>query len=1070
MADTGMSGQQQKRRGVGMTQGASPLRVQAVRLAHLAAEARRAAGLGFTHVLAPPPFRAGRDGPFLVRDFGALCPAIGGDLAKLAREVAAAGVGLLIDVVVDRVDSGFVSAGADPFVAPDPGLALDPRHPVLPGAALARLEGPDDVADLAAWWAAKLVVWHAAGVAGFRLLGLRAVPEGQLASFFAALREAVPEAVLLPWTPGLSRGAVRSLRGQGTDGVFASLPWWDGRADWLWTEVDDLLSVAPVLGMDAVPPGPDHGARGGRLPAGLAAAMGQGWLHVPGAGDDDAELRRLNGALAAEPAFAAGFAPVLPAGEGGRVVCLLRTDEAAARSARRAALAVVNLDPNLHLQLTGETVLTSLGGGFAPFQEVGGQEAGGATLCPDTRIGLAPGQTRLFTAGARAVAAASASRAAPDAAREAAGTSRLAIERPSPCVDAGRFPVKAVAGEVVAVEADVVFDGHEKIAVALRWRGPGGRGPEGHGATAVAWQEVPMRPLGNDRWTAELPLNELGRHEYVVTAWRDRWETFRDELAKKAAAGLKLTLELAEGEALVRAAVARAGAPASLRRALSGGGDDAARVRALLEPALAADMAAADDRPFAVETAPIPVDAERALVRFASWYEVFPRSLSDDPDRHGTFADVERHLPRIRDMGFDVLYFPPISPIGRVNRKGRNNTLTPTATDPGSPYAVGSEEGGHDALHPELGTLEDFQHLQQAAAAHGLEIAIDFAIQCSPDHPWLKQHKGWFDWRPDGSIKYAENPPKKYEDIVNVDFYAKDAIPGLWVALCDVVLFWAEQGIRIFRVDNPHTKPFPFWEWMIREVRTRYPDAMFLAEAFTRPKVMYRLAKIGFSQSYTYFTWRNEKAELEDYLTELNTDPVRHFFRPHFFVNTPDINPLFLQRSGRPGFLIRAALAATLSGLFGVYNGFELCEAAAVPGKEEYLDSEKYQLRAWDWDRPGNITAEITALNRIRRRNPALQTHLGVRFLTVYNDQVLYFEKSTPDRSNVVLVAVSLDPHAVQEADIELPLWLWRLTDEAALDMQDLIGGGHGLWHGKYHRIRLTPEQPYAIWRASVPL
>jgi starch synthase (maltosyl-transferring) len=355
--------------------------------------------------------------------------------------------------------------------------------------------------------------------------------------------------------------------------------------------------------------------------------------------------------------------------------------------------------------------------------------------------------------------------------------------------------------------------------------------------------------------------------------------------------------------------------------------------------------------------------------------------------------------------------------------------------------------------------------LRAAASAHGLELAIDFAIQCSPDHPWLKQHPGWFDWRPDGSIRYAENPPKKYEDIVNVDFYAADAVPDLWVALCDVVLFWAEQGIRLFRVDNPHTKPLPFWEWMIGEVRGRYPDAIFLAEAFTRPKVMYRLAKIGFSQSYTYFTWRNAKRELQDYLTELGTEGPRDFFRPHFFVNTPDINPVFLQTSGRPGFLIRSALAATLSGLWGVYNGFELCEAAAVSGREEYLDSEKYQLRAWDWDRPGNIVAEIAVLNRIRRENPALQTHLGVTFLGAFNDTILYYEKATADRSNVVLVAVSLDPLQAQEADFEIPLWSWSLPDSASLEVDDLLTGEAFTWHGKIQHMRLTQERPYAIWR-----
>jgi starch synthase (maltosyl-transferring) len=461
------------------------------------------------------------------------------------------------------------------------------------------------------------------------------------------------------------------------------------------------------------------------------------------------------------------------------------------------------------------------------------------------------------------------------------------------------------------------------------------------------------------------------------------------------------------------------------------------------------------------------VDADRIAARFASWYEIFPRSMSDDGQHHGTFRDVIRHLPRIRDMGFDVLYFPPIHPIGRVNRKGRNNAVKAAEGDPGSPYAIGSSEGGHDAIHPELGTLEDFLALREAAASHGLELALDFAIQCAPDHPWLARHREWFDWRPDGSLKYAENPPKKYEDIVNVAFYAPGAVPDLWVALCEVVLFWAEHGVRIFRVDNPHTKPLPFWEWLIAEVRADYPDAMFLAEAFTRPKVMHRLGKIGFTQSYTYFTWRNSKRELQEYLSELTTTPVCEFFRPNFFVNTPDINPPFLQTSGRAGFLIRAALAATLSGLWGVYSGFELCEADALPGREEYRDSEKYQIRAWDWQRPGNIVAEITALNRLRRRNPALHTPLGLSFLPAANDQVMFFEKATEDRGNVVLVAVSLDPFNPQSAAVELPLWKWRLPDSASVVAEDLMTGVATVWRGKWQTISLSPPVPFNVWRVQ---
>jgi starch synthase (maltosyl-transferring) len=469
-----------------------------------------------------------------------------------------------------------------------------------------------------------------------------------------------------------------------------------------------------------------------------------------------------------------------------------------------------------------------------------------------------------------------------------------------------------------------------------------------------------------------------------------------------------------------------------------------------------------------VKSRAFPIDAERTAAGFASWYELFPRSMSDDPDRHGTFDDVIRKLPYVRDMGFDVLYMTPIHPIGRTHRKGRNNTLTAAPNDPGSPYAIGSDDGGHDAIHPELGTFEDFRRLVAAAADHGLELALDIAVQASPDHPWLKEHPDWFDWRPDGSIKYAENPPKKYEDIVNVDFYAAGAVPSLWLELRDVILRWVEQGVKLFRIDNPHTKPFPFWEWLIADIRRDHPDVAFLAEAFTRPKIMYRLAKIGFSQSYTYFTWRNEKREMAEYITELTETAAKDFFRPHFFVNTPDINPDFLQNAPRPAYLIRAALATTLSGLWGMYNGFELCEGRPDAKRKEYADSEKYEIRAWDWHRPGNIIREISILNRIRRDNPALHSHLNVSFLNAGNDKILFYEKFTPGRENVLLVAVSLDPHNIQEADVELPLWKFGLPDHGALAVEDLVRQNRFTWAGKYQRIRCDPgELPFSIWRIA---
>ncbi|WP_118135049.1 alpha-1,4-glucan--maltose-1-phosphate maltosyltransferase [Oceanicella sp. SM1341] len=646
-----------------------------------------------------------------------------------------------------------------------------------------------------------------------------------------------------------------------------------------------------------------------------------------------------------------------------------------------------------------------------------------------------------------------------EAVREAAAHEhRVIIEAIAPSVDGGTVPVKRIAGEPVEVTADIFADGHEKLGAELLWRPAGARD----------WERVPMKPLGNDAWGASFTPWTPGAHVFGVEAWIDPFGAFARDLGRKHEAGVVLEVDLMEGRGLVEEAAGRA--RGKLARRLSAvltaldGADAAERTALLLAPALLPDMAAACARPHRTVSAGMPLDAERLAARYASWYELFPRSMSPEPGRHGTFLDVIPRLAAVRDMGFDTLYFPPIHPIGRVNRKGPNNTLTPGPGDPGSPYAIGSAEGGHDAIHPELGTIEDFRTLRDAAAEHGLELALDFAIQCAPDHPWLSQHPGWFAWRPDGSMKYAENPPKKYQDIVNVDFYGPDAVPELWLTLRDIVLMWIGEGVKTFRVDNPHTKPFAFWEWMIGDIRARHPEAIFLSEAFTRPKVMYALAKAGFSQSYTYFTWRDDKQGLTDYITELTTTPPKEFFRPHFFVNTPDINPYFLQTSGRPGFRIRAVLAATLSGLFGVYSGFELCEAAPLPGREEYLDSEKYQIRQRDWQAPGNIIADITLLNRLRRLHPALQTHLNTRFHHVGNDNILYYAKPAPDGSDMILVMVSLDPHHPQEGDFELPLWEFGLPDDGSLAAEDLATGARFTFTGKGQRVSLTPEEPYRIW------
>ncbi|WP_268989445.1 alpha-amylase family glycosyl hydrolase, partial [Burkholderia glumae] len=540
-------------------------------------------------------------------------------------------------------------------------------------------------------------------------------------------------------------------------------------------------------------------------------------------------------------------------------------------------------------------------------------------------------------------------------------------------------------------------------------------------------------------------------------------------------------LELQEARALLADALDAAqgthggDSVAELRRLVAefDASDAERRLALVLAPPTAAAYAALGRRSAATQDPSVyPIDVERRAARFGSWYEMFPRSAADDPQRHGTFEDVARHLPRIREMGFDVLYFPPIHPIGLTARKGRNNSLRAGPEDVGSPYAIGSPIGGHADVHPSLGTLASFRALVQAAHAHGIEIALDFAVQCSPDHPWLAQHPGWFAWRPDGSLRFAENPPKRYQDIVNPDFYAADAMPDLWIALRDVVLHWIEAGVKLFRVDNPHTKPLPFWAWLIEDIRARHPEVVFLSEAFTRPAMMYRLAKIGFSQSYTYFTWRESKHELRAYLRELADGPPREFFRPNFFVNTPDINPRYLHNAPRSQFVIRAALAALLSGVWGMYSGFEIGESAPLDeAGEEYRDAEKYELRARDWHRPGNLAGEIALLNRVRRTHPALQTHLGITFLEAPNDAVLVFRKATPNLDSVIVAAVSLDPWAPQATDFMLDAALyagWAVPEGAALRATDLATGHAGHWHGTRQYVNLDPHGlPFAIWRIA---
>jgi len=638
---------------------------------------------------------------------------------------------------------------------------------------------------------------------------------------------------------------------------------------------------------------------------------------------------------------------------------------------------------------------------------------------------------------------------------------KIVIEDVQPELDCGRYAIKREVGDQVEVQADIFKEGHDAIAAAVRYRAE----------DETEWRECRMRFVENDRWKGAFPVSRNTRYLYTVAAWTDVFGSWSSELRKKYDAGQDVSSELLEGTAIVRGAVERAQGGdrervESFLREVGGDHTQAERVAAALDPSLLELMERYPDRSdLTVYDRVLPVQVDRVAARFAAWYELFPRSTSDDPGRHGTWDDVIAKLPYVRDMGFDVLYFPPIHPIGLQFRKGKNNTLNAGPDQPGSPYAIGGEAGGHRAIHPKLGSLEDFRRMVVAAHEHGLEIALDFAIQVSPDHPYAKEHPSWFYVRPDGTIKYAENPPKKYQDIYPLNFYGEDW-EAQWEEWRDVFLYWVEQGVKIFRVDNPHTKPVQFWEWVIREIQRDHPEVLFLSEAFTRPKMMRALAKAGFSQSYTYFTWRNFKGELVEYFTELTQGPMREYFRGNLFPNTPDILPEFLQHGGRPAFMIRAVLAATLSSVYGIYSGFELCENTPLgPGKEEYLDSEKYEIRAWDWDRPGNIRPLVTRLNAVRRANPALQEYDNLRFYGADSDHVLFYGKATPDRTNIVFVAVNLDPFQAHEATLWFPLALMGMGEHDPWEVEELLTGERYFWQGSGQRVWLEPGAPARIFR-----
>jgi starch synthase (maltosyl-transferring) len=633
--------------------------------------------------------------------------------------------------------------------------------------------------------------------------------------------------------------------------------------------------------------------------------------------------------------------------------------------------------------------------------------------------------------------------------------SRVRIERVEPEIDCGRYAVKRVPLEILTVRADIHADGHDVLAAALLYRRAG----------SSSWREASMNLLSNDRWEGSFAVSEIGAYEYTLEAWIDYFASWRSSFEKKALAGQDVSVDLLVGAELIESAASRATQEDSQKMRsmaiLLRDSNIAAseRTRTFLDSDIDRIACNYPDRNFSAfyeKILPLAVDPVQA--RFSAWYEMFPRSAASEPWKHGTFKDCERKLPYIAEMGFDILYFPPIHPIGKTNRKGKNNSIHCDSDSVGSPWAIGSEEGGHKSIHPELGTLEEFKHLVEKAREQKIEIALDLAFQCSPDHPWIKENPEWFRHRPDGSIQHAENPPKKYEDIVPIDFETKKW-KELYEELLSVVLFWIDQGVRIFRVDNPHTKPYRFWEWMIHEVKNHHPGVFFLSEAFTRPRVMHQLAKLGFSQSYTYFTWRHTGWELREYMTDLTRNESAEYFRPNLWPNTPDILPIDLQLGGKPAFQARLVLAATLSSNYGIYGpAFELCENTPMkPGSEEYLDSEKFQIRRWDLEKAGNMKRLISSVNRIRKENPALQDNRNLRFHETTNEMLLAYSKHTNDRSNIVMIVVNLDVDYKQTGFINLPLDYLNVDVSRPYQVHDLLSTKRYLWSGKRNYVELEP-------------
>nr|WP_284735604.1 maltotransferase domain-containing protein [Dongia deserti] len=1080
---------------------------------------RRVAGMNFNWVFVNPFHATGGSGSiYAIKDPYSLSDlALGlrpredqpAALRQFTSDAKRLGLRVMMDLVINHTAQDAILAADHPEWYrrnPDGTLyaprALDPDDPtkVTVWGDLAELDydTPSARTALIDYWTHYVRHYAGLGFDGFRCDAAYQVPADVWRNILAAARQSFPHLRFFAETLGCTTEQVTALADAGFDYIFNSAKWWDFRAPWLLDQYEKFRLIAPSI---AFPESHDterlaaEVESDARLKASLkfhllfAACFSSGVMMPMGyeygfrrkldvvrtrpedweeTGIDLTEfVAAVHAMKAAVPALNCEGQQRRITAPGSPVIGLLRLAGGHPIDSDGCAIILLNPDRQTSHAIAIGPLLTETGGLFGRFTDVTPLSAP-LTLHPGDSITLEPLSARVFRGERVSRPAKIAATPAPTPGAlselEELAAHRIAIERVYPELDGGRFPIKRIVGDVLEIWADIFGDGHDQLQARIKYR------PVGE----TEWSEAPMEFFDNDRWVGRIPLTLNTDYVYTIEAWRDLFGSWRAEVTKKRTAGQDIHLELEEGCILVQKAASRA--QGRYRETLEALLAHAQTLRG--RPNELVDLLMADELHIAVVrcadrtnvsrySREVRVIVDRQAALYSAWYELMPRSQSGSTERHGTFDDVIARLPYVREMGFDVLYLLPIHPIGRVNRKGRNNSLVAGPRDPGSPYAIGAKEGGHTAIHPELGTLEDFKRLVRAAHAHGLEIALDFAIQCAPDHPWIEEHPEWFDWRPDGTIKFAENPPKKYEDIVNLHFY-REAYPAVWHALRDVVLFWIEQGVKIFRVDNPHTKPLPFWEWMIDEVRAQHPDVIFLAEAFTRPKMMKRLAKLGFNQSYTYFTWRTTKQELTEYLTELTQQEPKEYYRPNFFANTPDINPYHLQTGGRPAFVARATLAATLSSVYGLYSGFELCEAAPIPGKEEYLNSEKYEIKAWDWDRAGNIRQHITRLNAIRRDNPALHQLTNLRFYNAFSDNILFYGKMTETKDNAILVAVNLDPHHAHGCDFEVPLWEFGLPDHAAIDAEELLTGARIRWHGKIQRMQLDPHaNPCAIWRLT---